>query len=348
MNARRRLILFLIGLLCCSIHQPAWTADEAWAQRAEEYHEKTWWMDFPVLLAMEAYFLGAFKADGHLGDRIIDSDAVTYSAVGLAALSLAMPLMLPKETRVEGREIRKNTEKGFWKKCKEDLKRLRLLQSRVEVPRSLKGAFYVQPIGLGIGTSRPAELVDVAAERINAANITLHSALDADIQHFETFLGMRYGLFGDVLTGVDVGVSDANIDFSRITGPDGSVLGRMRYRVRTLYIDPVLEWRTPIRWGKLNFFIGAGPSYYHTVFTETLSWRSSTTWDGAALGGKIGIRADWYVLRHSNISFGITRRFGRINRIRTESGEILRNSLGTVVPIDLAGINFSAGINHRF
>lgn len=338
----------LIGLLCCSICQPVWASDEAWVKRAEEFQTKTWWTELPLPLAIESYFLGAFKTGGPFGDRIIDSDALSYSAVGLFAVSFILPLGIPEETRKEGREIRKHDEKGFWKTYKENSRRMRLLRNRVTAPRDLEGVYFIQPFSLGVGVSRPAKLVDVTIEKMKAINVTPDSPLDKNIQQWESSIGVRYGLTRNILIGVDAGASDGSISYLNIINPNGSRLGELRYRLRALFIDAIAEWRVPMDFQKLNFFIGAGPTYYHTAFTEAISWKGNTTWQGSTFGGKAGIRAEWYMLKHTSVSFNIAERFGRIRQVKTGAGDVLRNNAGENVPIDLTATSFTAGINYRF
>lgn len=339
--------LGLIGLLCFSSCRIVWASDEEWAKRAEEFQKKAWWREVALGLAAESYFLGAFHAGGHFGNRMIESDAVSYSAIGLLAASVIIPWSIP-EYRKEMRELQKHEEKGAWKGIKEDFRRIDLLSKRVTAPHDLKGIFFVQPLGLGVGVGNPAKLVDVTTERINAAGITLHSPLDNYIDQAEGSIGMRYGLAKDILIGADLSVSDSDIYFSRITRPDGSIMGQMRYRIRAFSIDAMTEWRVPVDFKKFNFFIAAGPTYSQASFTEAFSWRGNTTWSGSAFGGKAGVRAEWYVFRHSSISFNLMERFNKVSRIKTGTGGVLRNNAGEIVPIDLTSVVFTVGLNHRF
>lgn len=339
--------MMLIGLLCCSIYQTAWASDEDWVKRAEELQDKTMWGEVSLFLALEAHELGAFQAGGHFGDRLIESDLVSYSAVGLLAASVIIPLS-HRESLKEMRELRKREEKGFWKGVKEDFRRINLLRKRVTAPHDLKGIFIIQPCGAGVGVVAPAKLVDVTIERINTAGISPHSPLDTYLDQIDGSIGMRYGFAKNILVGADAGVSGSDISFLKIINPDGSTLGYMRYRIRAFYIDGMAEWRVPIDLKKFNFFIGAGPTYSEVAFTEAFSWRGNTTWRGSAFGGKAGVRAEWYMFRHSSISLNLVERFSRIRQIKTGAGDVLRNNAGETVPVDLTSISFTMGVNYRF
>ena len=306
------------------------------------------WGEVAWNLAVEAYLLGAFKAGGYFGDRMIESDAVSYSAVGLLVASVIIIPLSHRESLKEMRELHKHDEKGFWKGVKEDFRRTKLLRQRVTAPHDLKGIFFIQPVGFGVGVSNPAKLVDVTAERINTAGINLHSPLETSLDQLDGSIGMRYGVTKNILIGADAGVSGSDVRFSRIINPDGSTLGYMRHRIRAFSIEGMAEWRVPIDLKKFNFFVGAGPTYSQFAFTEAFSWRGNTTWRGSAFGGKAGVRAEWYMFRHSSISLNIVERFSRISQIKTGAGDPLRNNAGESVPVDLTSISIAVGGNYRF
>lgn len=339
--------LVLIGILCCSICRTAWASDEDWIRRTEEFQDKNMWGEVALYLAVESYLLGAFKAGGHFGDRMIESDAVSYSAVGLLAASVIITFS-HQESLKEMRELRKHEEKGLWKGVKEDFRRMNLLRKRVTAPHDMKGIYIIQPLGLGVGVVNPAKLVDVTTERINTAGISLSSPLDTYLDQLNGSIGMRYGFTKNILVGVDVGVSGSDIRFSRIVNPDGSILGYMRYRIRDFFIDGMAEWRVPLDLKKFNFFIGAGPTYSKVAVTEAFSWRGNTTWRGSAYGGKAGVRAEWYIFRHSSMSLNIVERFTHISQIKTGDGSALRNNAGEAVPVDFTSLSFTVGVNYRF